>query len=104
MTIKRQQIRKLFWGVGIVLYSDCGSNYMDMCVSILLFDNLKSEKKFIYAEKNNRQTTRQNSMKEKQQQQQSTKEILTLLLQAEMEQQVLDLFSLRKQLKRHTNL
>lgn len=67
-------------GFGILLYFGCGSNYMDMCVFYFTFDNLKSEKKFTYAEKSNRQTMRQNSMKEKWQQQQSTKEILTLLL------------------------
>ena len=50
--------------------------------SILLYDNLKSEKKFIYIERKyvTWQIMRQDSMKEKQQQEQTIEEILRLLL------------------------
>lgn len=50
--------------------------------SILLYDNLKSEKKFTYIERKyvTWQIMRQDSMKEKQQQEQTIEEILRLLL------------------------
>ena len=50
--------------------------------SILLYDNLKSEKKLTYIERKyvTWQIMREYSMKEKQQQEETTKEILRLLL------------------------
>lgn len=50
--------------------------------SILLYDNLKSEKKLTYIERKyvTWQIMRQDSMKEKQQQEQTIEEILRLLL------------------------
>lgn len=70
--------------------------------SILLYDNLKSEKKFTYVERKyvTWQIMRQDSMKEKHQREQTIKEILRLLLEVMMDNRHWIYFPL-KQLKKH---